>query len=124
MTRMAIAALALASLVGGCRLGPEVQTYMPANTPAGVELTVPVGEESVTGELLSVRDTELILVIHQPDPDSAGLPRLARVLAPRAWSPKQMERHRLLSRYPQGVSSQLEARLAAAYEMESIPWLP
>jgi hypothetical protein len=123
MARMPLVAFALASLVAGCRLGPEVNTYPPANTLAGMELTVRLNGGSVTGELLSVRDTELVLVIHQPDPDSSGLPRLARVLAPSHWSRTESERHRLLSRYPQGISPQLEARLLAAYEAERIPWL-
>lgn len=123
MARMPLMALALASLVAGCRLGPEVNTYPPANTLAGMELTVRLSDGSVTGELLSVRGIELILAIHQPDPDISGLPRLARVPAPRSWSEAESERHRMLSRYPQGISPELEAKLAAAYEVESIPWL-
>lgn len=124
MTRIEIVALALVPLITSCSMGPKVETWQPATGPDGLELTVPVGEQSVTGELLAVRDTELILVIHQPNPDSAGLPRLAKVAAPHSWSEQKTERYRLLSRYPQGVSPELEARLASAYEMRSIPWLP
>lgn len=122
MTRIAILPLAL--LVSGCAMGPKVRTYSPAHTPAGLELTVQSGRDAVTGELLAVLDTALLLVIHRPDPDSSGMPRLARVPAPRTWSAKEKEHHRLLARYPQGVSPQLEARLATAYQVDSIPWLP
>ncbi len=124
MSRITIVALVLVPLVASCSMGPKLETWPPATGPAGVEVTVPSGERSVTGELLAVRDSVLILAIHRPAPDSAGYPRLAKVPAPRSWSPREMERHRLLSRYPQGLSPELEARLASAYDMRSIPWLP
>src|SRR5690606_29243048 len=80
----------------------------------------------LAGELLAVEDTALLVAVRWPHPDSsASAPRLARIAtrhiraidgpAPlrAAWHPKNRERYRLLSRYPQGVSASPEGELVA-----------
>ena len=69
----------LALMLTGCVLGPTVAGYTPANTIGGLELTVQLERRSITGELLAVEDTALMMVVRFPNPDSSDTPRIARV---------------------------------------------
>lgn len=136
MPRTSFAAVGLTALVAGCVLGARVETFAPAATPAGLDLTMQLERSGIAGELLAVEDTALLLVVRFPNPDSTDTPRLARVstrqiknllngIAPRgAWSSRHTKQLRPLARYPKGVTPDLEARLVAAYQVPRVGWLP
>jgi hypothetical protein len=99
-------------------------------------LTVQLERRSITGELLAVEDTALMMVVRFPNPDSSDTPRIARVATRRIqgitgavsstgrWTAALAAKYRPLSRYPQGVSTDLEARLVAAYGVPAVRWIP
>jgi hypothetical protein len=136
MRRTSIAPVGMALLIAGCVLGPTVDGFAPATTPAGLDISVQVERASYAGELLAVEDTALLMVVRFPNPDSSNVPRLARVATRRirhvsgvismrgTWTASNAEEYRPLSRYPQGVNAELEARLAAAYHVAGVRWVP
>lgn len=117
-------------LLAGCMVGTSGRNYAPARGPAGatVSLELP-GKRVVQGELLAVEDTTL-LVLEQQRPirvaiaaiESGKAPRIS--FAGRTMSPATRERLRLVSRYPQGVSAELEARLLQAYGATGVGRIP
>lgn len=116
----------IAVMVTGCAYGGGLEEYPVVGQPGGARLTLELAREQVTGELVEVRDSALVLVRsaqprivfvpfrgvvrgrfdgeHRPAPSFRGTP-----------SASVLERMRLLSRYPQGLSPELEERLLAAY---------
>jgi hypothetical protein len=114
-------ALLLLLLLVQCSVGTKVKNYQPAQGPAGAAVTLELsGQRSLTGELLTVEDSTLLLQaggqLHR-----VRLSRVATGKAPKltfrgsAIRPEQRERLRLISRYPQGVSPELLSRLLRAY---------
>jgi hypothetical protein len=108
-------------LLAGCAVGSKAKNYAPAQGPAGatVELEL-VGKPALTGELLAVADSSLLV---QSD---GRLHRVRWSLIASGKAPKVSftgptpeaevrERLRLISRYPQGVSPELQSRLLQAY---------
>jgi hypothetical protein len=118
--------LALLSAVVGCSVGTTARSYQPAKGPAGAAVTLELTEHrSLGGELLAVEDTTLLLVgndqLIRVDVTSIRKlkgPKLS-VSGPNLIGPTR-ERLRLISRYPQGVSPELEARLLGAYGRSSV----
>ena len=123
--RMALGASALL-LLAACPVGTTGKGYAPARGPAGATVTLEVaGGTKVVAELLAVEDSTLLVL-------RAG--RLARVALSQVTSGKApkvsfagptlagetRERLRLISRYPQGVSADLEARLLEAYGQSGV----
>ena len=49
-------------LLAGCRLGPQAKDFKPANEAGGVTATVRMPSQTVTGELLEVRDSAIVLL--------------------------------------------------------------
>ena len=135
MTRT-VAVMGVMLVVTGCVLGTTMESFTPAHSPAGMDVTLQVAERTYAGELLAVEDTALLLVVRFPNPDSSTVPRLARVPTRQIrdvtglinvrerWVASDANRFRPLARYPQGVSSALEARLAEAYGVERVQWVP
>jgi hypothetical protein len=125
-----------ALMLAGCVMGGTVESFAPAATPAGLDVTLRLGGRSVAGELLAVEDSSLLLVVRFPNPDSSSMPRLARVQTRRirsiegsvalrgGWVPSDSAKYRRMARYPQGVNRDLEARLVAAYQVLAVGWVP
>ena len=136
MSRTLIALLALPTLVGGCVIGPKLATFGPATTPAGVDVMLQVERTQITGELLAVEDTAVLIVLRTPDGGKTGGPPLVRVPTRKIsyvggtvtmrgrWGNMHTARLRPLARYPQGVTPDLEARLAEAYQAPHVGWMP
>ena len=106
-------------LLGACYVGPSVKRYAPAHGPAGatVQLGLP-GDRTVGGELLAVEDSTLLLLEARQlvRVDIASIRSLRGPnISTRAFGDAERERLRLISRYPQGVSPELEASLLRAY---------
>ncbi len=115
--------------LGACLVGTTGRGYAPAKGPAGATVSLELdGKRVVSGELLAVEDTALLVLQER---------RLIRVPAGSIESGKApkisftgdrlvaatRERLRLISRYPQGVSPELESRLLRAYGAASVEWI-
>lgn len=124
-------AVLLATVVtGACMFGRTAATYPPARTPSGLQTTVYTTRSALTGELLAATDTSLIIVSEPGAPCPVRcvvlVPYAAILLAefpslrsanfdppgPRAHDMRNLRLH---SRYPQGISPELMARLLEAY---------
>lgn len=115
-----------------CSVGPRPDKIQPAREPAGatIELQLRTGRPRhiVTGELLAVQDSGLLLrdtarILLVPDRAMRNGTLLARgVGVTFAGRPAGAirERLRLLSRYPGGVSADLLSRLLVAYGRDSV----
>lgn len=113
-------------LLAACMVGTSGRNYAPAKSPAGATVSIDLGDSRrITGELLAVEETTL-LVLQEHE-----LIRVAVTLIRSGKAPKisftgqslvdtTRERLRLVSRYPQGVSPELEARLLQAYGTTSV----
>jgi hypothetical protein len=123
--RIAFVAPALI-LLGACMVGATGKSYAPATGPAGAMVDLELNDKKkVSGELLAVEDSTLLLLWNQ-DLFRVPVDRIRRGHAPkvsftgRTLNGDLRERLRLISRYPQGVSSELEARLLEVYEHPAI----
>lgn len=121
--RPTLEACALA-LLAACAVGTTGGSYEPAKGPAGATVTLELGgRRQLVGELLAVEDASL-LVLQDRQLVRVPLPLIVSGKAPKVSFTGQTltgkvgesrERLRLISRYPQGVSPELEARLLEAY---------
>jgi len=132
MSRSTISRALVVVFVSACTMGPRLESFAPSASPAGIELSLELERSRLAGELLAVADTSLLLAVSWPKVDYPQLVQipLRRVHQStsalgtwRRWSDGITARYRPLSRYPQGVSAELKARLAAAYGVDSIPWI-
>ena len=116
-------------LLAACQLGTSASNYAPAKGPAGAILELRLADGSrMTAELLAVEDSSYLL-LHE-----AKLTRIAMTQVRGASGPKvsfsgtlgatTRERLRLISRYPQGVSAELEGRLLQAYGQSAVVTRP
>jgi hypothetical protein len=117
---------AVLTLLAACSLGTTVREYTPAQGPAGAMLSVELtNQPPIIGELLAVEQTSVLLL------DSGRLVRVGIPLIRSGKGPQvsftgatldavARERLRLISRYPQGVSPDLEARLLKAYGVTEV----
>jgi hypothetical protein len=120
--------LTMLLLLAACSIGTSGKSYPPAKGPAGaaVELGL-AGKREVGGELLAMEDTTLLLVenrqlirVHLTAITSLRAPKLLT----RNLNERMRRRLRLISRYPQGVSPDLEARLLQAYGAPVVRRIP
>ena len=118
--------IALMSLAG-CSVGTSVKNYAPAKSPAGATVKLELtGNREMGGELLAVQDSSLLvrsdnqlIRVHLPLIQSGKVPKLTFTGA--ELNGGQVREHlRLLSRYPQGVSPELESRLLEAYGQAAV----
>jgi hypothetical protein len=124
---LAVAALLLA----GCHVGTKVEEFPPARAAEGLaaEVRVPSGRV-LAGELLEVTETAIVLrhahdhIVRIP----YGAIRDARFPAAKGYGfagpippmSKTKETLRRLSRFPQGLSPELLARLLEAYGQTAV----
>ena len=123
-------ALALAlSILTACQVGTRAKNSQPANGPAGAMVNIQLTDKSRTsGELLAVESSSLLLL--QADVlTRIPLSRIRSGAAPKVGFDGRLggnsrERLRLISRYPQGVSPELEGQLLRAYGQNQVNSLP
>ena len=113
-------------LLGACYVGTSARNYAPAKGPAGAMLELDLeGARKAGGELLAVEDSTLLLLVGR------NLVRLPMSQVKHGRAPKlsfsrddlrgeKRYRLRLISRYPQGLTPELEARLLEAYGADSV----
>ena len=138
--RAAAAIVLLAGATSGCTFGLTADKFMPARGPEGIHTGVITRSARFDGELLAVRDDALLLLASATAPGSGAPPpqnarRMVRLipftaivraqflqLGPgfqiregHAPSGRIKERLRLVSRFPHGMSPDIEADLLKAY---------
>jgi hypothetical protein len=112
-------------LLAACSVGTTGRNYAPAKGPAGGTVSLELdGQRTMIGELLAVQPGSLLLL------EGRELVRVPIPIIRTGYAPKvsftaatfeQLRgRLRLISRYPQGVSPELEARLLEAYQLTRI----
>jgi hypothetical protein len=118
--------LAALILLTACSVGTTGKNYAPAKGPAGAIVTLDLsGQRTMTGELLAI-DQRSLLVLEGREVVRVALPLVLVGKAPKLsfvgtkLDDATRERLRLISRYPQGVSPDLEARLLAAYGLTAV----
>ena len=102
--------LPLAALVAACFTGPAVQSFGPANSPRGLEVTFRLARGEVRGELLEASDTAMLVL---RDRQVTLVPVAAiRGIRTRGYfvpyrggrpGPTSLRRLRAVSRFPGGV---------------------
>jgi hypothetical protein len=126
MKRGGASALLLAS-VFGCHAGRNIDTFAPAQSPGGVEISLALPESGrVRGELLAVQDTAFVVLIRDSlvlvpyrAVDGAQVTQFGQLhgIPPVAEDAANL---RLVSRFPQGIAPDLLARLLAAYGQSAL----
>ena len=137
--RITLCLLAPVALVCACRVGPQISEFPAARQPQGANLEIVVrGEENRLfrneGELIDVRDAGLLIELEREDSrhlvlvawseiDRLDATELDGFFTRYADSANRRDdikaEYRLISRFPQGLSDDLLARLLAAYRQEA-----
>lgn len=117
--------------VVGCMHGPRLETYGPAHNPHGLTTQLYVIDMPVKliGELLTVRDSSLVVATSSRivevafsrirDGKFPGASRL-NIGAGRIPGPHKREELRLLSRFPQGLSTSVLSELLDTYDQHEL----
>ena len=111
----------------GCNVGGRVDRFAPAKRPAGVAVALALrGGRRAQGELLAVQDTALVVLAQDTVtlvPYSAVVTgqfsQIGELLATPP-APDFATRLRLVSRFPQGLTPDLLARLLAAHGQSAL----
>jgi hypothetical protein len=112
-------------LVAGCSVGTSARGYAPAKGPAGAILELRLTDKTrMTAELLAVEDSSFLL-LHDAQVTRVPLSQVQSGHGPKVSFSEELgtrtrERLRLISRYPQGVSAELEGRLLQAYGQTAV----
>lgn len=129
--------------LSACHVGPQIKDLDLAHNPEGATVEVQVlppegkGKLKFEGELLEIRDDGIIFSgADENDSDDeiifVAWSSAARVKATQfggysaamgrslEWSPETKERFRLISRFPQGISSEIMDSLLAAHRQEEL----
>lgn len=126
--RRSVGTLALAVLAWvccACHIGMSADKYRPASQPAGVRITMNTAQGHAAGELLTVRDTGIIVLIDgkvhmvpytaiqssEIDQTSSNY-AITNRSAPGADAQAHLK---LISRFPQGLTPELLQQLLQAY---------
>jgi hypothetical protein len=117
--------LVLALVCGGCSVGPRIEAVDAAHTPAGIATVVRTSKATYEGELLCVADDGLLLLVAErltsvpfdaiEDVDARPVLRVRGMRRRAELNSKEKEKLRKCSRFPQGVSKELELALLSAY---------
>ncbi len=116
--------------VTACSLGTRVSSFDPATGPQGVFGTISTRDTTLRAEVLAVSDTALIVVragnvelVSYAAITYASFAQLGSSYDIENGHPPDaatLERLRLLSRFPQGVTPELLRQLLAAYHDDSL----
>lgn len=114
----------------GCTVGTTSSRFQPARGPAGADLHLTLaGGRTVAGELLGFSSNDL-LVLERSRLFRVSVGALRELRGPKVkfrgsdLPADTRERLRLISRYPQGVSPELERQLLQAYGQEAVVAVP
>jgi hypothetical protein len=114
------------TLLLGCGVGTTTSGYQPARGPAGASIDLELSDgRKVHGELLAV-ETDRLLVLQTGRLVRVPMTSLEHTSAPKVshagpdFPADVRTRLRLISRYPQGVTGELESRLLQAYNQSAV----
>ncbi len=116
-------AVAGALLLAACYHGPSVYTFDPVHRPTGVDADLRLEKTRVSGELLEVQDSALI-VLTESNKVVAVLLRVIRdgtfdklgtLIVEGLDTRSAVVKLRPFSRFPAGLTPELRARLLAVY---------
>lgn len=114
-------------LTAGCRIGPSAKRHAPALRATGATTTVSTPTQNISGELLELRDTALVVLASQVTLIPTRVIDRAvfsdtRVTIDRRYvlRPTEREELRLLGRFPYGVPQVALAKLLASKGQTSI----
>lgn len=128
MKRIGLAGMCLAAAACVAHFGPQPREFIPATTGAGIGATLAVAQTSITGELLEVRDTAVVILT----PDRVLLVPFraiahgtfahtdVKITNGRPSGPDDMMDVRMLSRYPYGIPADALRRLLASRRQDSL----
>ena len=116
-------AVAGALLLAACYHGPSIYTFDPVNRPSGVDADLRLQKTRVSGELLEVQDSALIVLTDSKKVVSVPLrairagvfDKLGTLLIEGLEPQSALAKLRSFSRFPFGLTPELRARLLAAY---------
>lgn len=111
------------ALLSACYHGPSLRHFEPAHSPEGIAADLGLRHRRVRGELIEVQDSALIVLT---DSQSVALiplhsirmgnfRRLGTLIGDGRPKPETLDRLRLLSRFPSGLTPALRAQLLTAY---------
>ncbi len=107
-------------VMAACTVGTHANNYAPAQGPAGATVQLQLSDKTrISGELLAVEQNAL-LILRNSQLIRVPLSQVQTGSAPKVSFDGRLrgdsrERLRLISRYPQGVSAELESQLRRAY---------
>ena len=114
------AAIAAASL-GGCFTGPSAQRFQPAVTPHGAQVKLAIGNSTLVGELVEVRDSAFVIsssdsiwVVDFASIRRARFPAFSVAYGGGVPTREAGDRLRMVSRFPAGMPAGVMERLLAA----------
>ena len=119
----AFIAVASALLLAACYHGPSIYTFDPVHRPTGIDADLRLEKTRVSGELLEVQDSALVVLTDSRRVVSVPLreiragkfDRLGTLIIEGLDTKSAVVKLRPFSRFPAGLTSELRARLLAAY---------
>lgn len=127
-------AIVLLLCAGACSLGPRASEHPIARGPMGAKVTLSLGiasngELNAAGELLAVSDSGLWILVGGERPGWAAYGVIKHAVldpvdvefdGPGVPPPAVLDRMRMASRYPEGLTPELRKRLLVAYGRDSL----
>ncbi len=110
-------------LLSACYHGPSLRHFEPAHSPEGIAADLRLKHRQVRGELIEVQDSALVVLT---DSQAVALvplrsirlgdfSRLGSLIEGSRADRQTLERLRLLSRFPAGLTPALRSQLLSAY---------
>ena len=132
-----IVSLFVAAVAAGCSYGMTAERFSPSRDPAGVMVTITAGGVVLQGELIELRQDDLILVTSRVGQSDAGTVRRVPYPAITFSSFAQLgdqfsirngqapagavrERLRLVSRFPYGMSPAVLSSMLKAHRQTEL----
>ena len=125
-------AVAGALLLTACYHGPSLYTFDPVRGPTGVDADLRLKKQRVSGELLEVQDSALIVLTDSKKVVSVPLrairagvfDKLGTLLIEGLEPQSALAKLRSFSRFPFGLTPELRARLLANYGQTEVELVP
>ena len=115
----------LGCFANGCSFGMTAKKFPPALSAKGVTMRVVTDQRTVSGELIEVRDTGIVILADQKmqllpyssmvTANAEGIGSSLKIDGRRTPDPEVHDRLRLLSHFPQGLSPQLLQEFLGRY---------
>lgn len=130
MHRLPFASIILPFLVlSGCMIGPSIHNARQARNPTGARSVLTLEMHTVDGELIALRDEALVILsreelflvplglIRSGRFSGSGTPRITSSRPPNVI---ELDRLRQSSRYPHGLSEEVQQRLLDEYGQDEL----